>query len=307
MKPRCSTAIVMVVIAFAACNTASAQNQALTVCMSGDNVPLSYTVKGESRGLDVRLAQAVADELGRPLKVVPFESKYDQDSTLSQEVNAMLSSGVCDIASGFSMLATDLGPPTRATARVPDYPGAKRPPQRAWVPLRTLVASRAYHAMAMGLVVRDPAREGATLADPGDARIGAVTGTLSGTAVSMYRNGRLRKQVVSLSQNQDVLEQLEAGRFDATLVALDRLDAWRIGHPDTALRRAAYVHPFRINIGFVATADATEVLAATNRVLDRALANGDLQRWSAEAGVTWVEPATPQVGAAFGLAALVQE
>ena len=55
--------------------------------------------------------------------------------------------------------------------------------------------------MAMGLVVRDPAREGATLADPGDARIGAVTGTLAGTAVSMYRNGRLRKQVVSLSQN----------------------------------------------------------------------------------------------------------
>ena len=48
MKPRCSTAIVMVVIAFAACNTASAQNQALTVCMSEDNAPLSYIVKGES-------------------------------------------------------------------------------------------------------------------------------------------------------------------------------------------------------------------------------------------------------------------
>ena len=107
----------MVVIAFAACNTASAQNQALTVCMSEDNAPLSYIVKGESRGLDVRLAQAVAVELGRPLKVVSFESKYDQDSTLSQEVNAMLSSDVCDIASGFSMLATDLGPPTRATPR----------------------------------------------------------------------------------------------------------------------------------------------------------------------------------------------
>ena len=306
-------AIVMMVTSFAACNTASARSEALTVCMAEDNAPLSYIVKGESRGLDVRLAQAVADELGKPLKVVPFESKYDQDSTLSQEVNAMLSSGVCDIASGFSMLATDLGPPTRATARVPDYPGAKRPPQRAWVPLRTLVASRAYHAMAMGLVVRDPARENATLTEPGDARIGAVTGTLAGTVVSMYRNGKLRQQVVSLSQNQNVLEQLEAGRFDATLVALDRLDAWRIGHPGTALRRAAYVHPFRINIGFVAAVDAanaddaTEVLAATNRVLDRALANGDLQRWSAEAGVTWIEPATPQVGTAFGWAAFMQE
>ena len=306
MSIRRSMASVAVATAFVAC-TASAQTEALTVCMSEDNAPLSYVVKGEPRGLDVRLAQAVADELRKPLKIVPFESKYDQDSTLSQEVNAMLSSGVCDIASGFSMLAADLGPPTRPTARVPDHPGAKRPPLRAWVPLRTLVPSRAYHALAMGLVVRDPARENATLAEPGDARIGAVTGTLTGTAVSMYRNGKLRKQVVSLSQNQDVLEQLEAGRFDATLVALDRLDAWRISHPGTALRRAAYVHPFRINIGFVAIAEATDVLAAANRVLDRALANGDLQRWSAEAGVTWVEPTTPQVGTAFGLAALVQE
>ena len=54
-------------------------------------------------------------------------------------------------------------------------------------------------------------------------------------------------------------------------MALDRLDAWRIGHPGTALRQAAYVHPFRINIGFVATADATEVLAATNRVHQTAM------------------------------------
>lgn len=52
-------------------------------------------------------------------------------------------------------------------------------------------------------------------------------------------------------------------------------------------------------------ADATEVLAATNRVLDRALANGGLQRWSAEAGVIGVEPASTQVDAAFGLAAAV--
>ena len=281
--------------------------------MCEDNAPLSYIVKGEPRSLDVRLAQAVADELRKPLKIVPFESKYDQDSTLSQEVNAMLSSGMCDIASGFSMLASDLGPPTRATERVPGCLGAKRPSLRAWVPLRTLVASRAYHPMAMGLMVRDPARDNATLAEPGDARIGEVTGALAGTVVSMYRSGKLRKQVVSLSQHQDVLEQLEAGRFDATLVAVDRLDAWRISHPGTALRRAAHVHPFRINIGFVTvagtadTTDATEVLAAPNHVLDRALANGDLQRWSAQAGVTWVEPATPQVGAAFGLAALVQQ
>ena len=117
------------------------------------------------------------------------------DADTRAQVDALgVTTRVCDIASGFALLASDLGRPGRPTARVPDYPGAKRPPLRPWVPLGTLVPSRAYHAMAMGLVVRDPARKAATLADLGDARIGVVSGTLSGTAVSLYRNGKLRAQ-----------------------------------------------------------------------------------------------------------------
>ena len=281
--------------------------QPLKVCMAEDNPPLSYQAQGGTRGLDVRVAQAIADEAGRPLQMVLFESKYERESTLSQEVNALLSSGVCDLASGFALLAGDVGPPTRATARTPDYPGAKRRPLRAWVPLGTLVPTRPYHAMAMGLVVREAARENATLANLGDARIGAVTGTLAGTAVSLYRNGKLRPQLVSLSQTQDVLEQLEAGRIDTTLVALDRLDAWRLSHPATTLRRTAYLHPLRINIGFVARADAPELVAVADRVIDAAVADGTLQRWATETGTTWVRPALPHVSAAIGLGDLTRE
>lgn len=280
---------------------------ALSVCMAEDNAPLSYRAQGQLRGLDVRLAQAVADELKRPLALVPFESKYEGESTLSQEVNALLSSGVCELASGFALMAADLGPPARPTARVPDHPGAKRPPLRAWVALGTLVPSRPYHAMAMGLVVRDAQRLGATLSELGDARIGVVTGTLAGTAVSMHRSGALRSQTVSLSRRDDVLAMLEAGRFDATLIALDRLDAWRLAHPESMLRRTGYVHPFRINIGMVARADAPEALAAANRVIERARANGHLEGWTAEAGATWVTPAEPAVAVNVGLTDLVRE
>jgi ABC-type amino acid transport substrate-binding protein len=285
----------------------SAAAQTLTVCMAENNPPLSYQAQGEMRGLDVRVARAIADELRRPLAIVPFESKYQMESTLSQEVNALLSSGVCDMASGFALLASDLGAPVRPTARVPDYPGAKRAPQRPWVPLGTLVPSRAYHTMAMGLVVRDPSRAAATLADLGDARIGVVSGTLSGTVVSMYRNGKLRSQIVSLSQNQNALEEIEAGRLDATLVPIDRLDAWRLAHPQTTLRRAAYVHPLRINIGFVARSEARELLSAADRVLAAALASGELERWAVQSGTTWIAPAEPQVSAAVGLADLIAE
>lgn len=286
---------------------ASSQTLPLTVCMAENNPPLSYLRAKELRGLDLLIAEAVATELGRNLKVVPFESKYEPDSSLTHEVNALLSSGVCDMASGFPMLSTDLGAPTRATARVPDYPGAKRPPQRPWVPLGTLVASRAYHAVALGMIVRDPSRESMTLAEPGNARFGVTAGTMAGTLVTLYRNGKLRPQLDSLSQDQNALEQLEAGRFDATLSSLDRYDAWRLEHPASTLRRGTYVNPLRINIGFVARAESTEVLDAANRVIDKALIDGSLERMSVSAGATWIAPRDPQIGSPIGLMDLMQQ
>jgi ABC-type amino acid transport substrate-binding protein len=284
-----------------------ASAQPLTVCMAEDNPPLSYRLQGETHGVDLRVAQAIAAEMQRDLKVVLFESKYEADSSLSQEVNALLSSGVCDLASGFPLIAGDLGPPGRQTARVPDYPGAKPPPKRDWVPLGTLVATHAYHAIVLGMVVRDASREAMTLAEPGDARIGVVAGTMAGTAVTLYHNGKLRPQLVSLAQDQNPLEQLDAGRFDATLVSLDRLDAWKLAHPASTARRGAYVHPLRINIGFVARADAPDVLAAADRVIERARADGDLPRWTAAAGSTWTAPAEPEVSGPIGLPDLLRE
>lgn len=281
--------------------------QPLDVCIADDNPPLSYRERGEPRGLDVQLAQALAAELGRPLRLVWFESKYEAESSLAHEVNALLSSGVCEIATGYPLIASDLGAPTRPTARVPDHPGAKRRPQRDWVPLGTLAPSRAYHAIALGLVVRDPARAGATLAEPGDARIGATAGTMAGTIVTLYRNGKLRPQLVSLAQHQDALAELDAGRIDATLASLDRFDAWRLAHPASTLQRAAYLHPLRINIGCVTLAPASAVRGAADRVIERALANGELQRWSTAAGISWIAPADPQVGRAIGLPDLMRE
>ena len=105
-----------------------------TVCMAADNAPLSHLVGGQPRGLDVRIAQAAASLLGRPLQVVPFETAYEKESALVHEVGALLASGVCDAASGFPLLTGDLGPPSRATSRTPDYPGAQRKRERPFAP-----------------------------------------------------------------------------------------------------------------------------------------------------------------------------
>jgi ABC-type amino acid transport substrate-binding protein len=175
------------------------------------------------------------------------------------------------------------------------------------VQLGALAASRAYHTMAMALVVADAARSGATLAEPGDARIGAIGGTLAGTIVSVYRNGKLRAQMVSLSQHQDVRAELDAGTIDAALVTLDQLDAWRLSHPATKIVRTSYLHPLRINIGFVARSERGDLIAAVDRVVAVALANGDLARWHAANGSSWLPPADPQVGAMIGFGELLRD
>lgn len=282
----------------------SEETAPLKVCAAEANPPLSYAVGREPRGLDVALAQAIAAEMKRPLKLVFFESEYDRDKTLAQEVNALLSSGVCNLASAFALFASDLGAPPRESARTPDYEGAKPRRQRPFIPLGRLAGTRAYYAMSMGVITRDPASRVDALADLQNFSVGAVTGTLAGSALMLYRNGLLRARLVTLSQREDLLAALESGRFDATLTPLSKYDAYRLAHPGTRLARAKFIHPLRINMGFAGLESESAVLAAANRVIERALANGDLKRWAEEAGASWIPPEPPDVQAVIGIGSL---
>jgi ABC-type amino acid transport substrate-binding protein len=267
----------------------------LKVCVAKDDSPLSR--------LDVALGEAVARDMGRPLQVVFFESEYEADKNLAQEVNALLSSEVCELASGFPLFASDLGAPARPTARTPDYDGAQPRRLRPFVELKALAGSKPYYAMAMGVVTRDPGISVEKLADLQTRKVGAVSGTLAGSALMLYRNGLLQGSLVTLMQRENALAALAAGRFDATLVALSSFDAYRRAHPEARLYRAKFVHPLRINLGFVAVQDAP-ALAVTSRVIQRATASGELASWAEAAGVTWIAPQPPDVNPPFNLFSL---
>ena len=275
----------------------------LKVCMAEGNSPLSYRVDKAAHGLDVALSQAIAAELRRPLEVVFFESQYERETTLAQEVNALLSSGVCQLASGYALFAADLGAPARASARTPDHDGAKPRRQRPFVTLGRLAATRAYYASAMGVVTANPDLRVDRLADLQGMRVGAVTGTLAGSALVLYRSGALQAGLVTLSQREDLLEALEAGRFDATLTPLNKFDAYRLLHPNTRIARASFVHPLRINLGVVGL-EAEHALGEADRVIEKALASGELQRWAGSHGTTWVRPEMPDINTPFSLGSL---
>ena len=154
----------------------------LAVCMAADNAPLSWQSGRVVRGLDVRIA-----------------------NVLTHAVNALLSAGLCDVASGYALLASDPGPPARPTSRSPGCPGAKRLREWSFVPLGTLVASRAHLAVSLGLLQRAGSAPLVRLGDLGDRRLGVVSGTLASAVALSWKQGVLHPKVVSLSLRGDAL------------------------------------------------------------------------------------------------------
>lgn len=286
---------------------ATAAVEPLTVCVAADNPPLAWQQGEATRGLEPRIAAALAERLGRPLRLLPFESGYEKESSLAQEVAALLSSGVCELASGFPLLAADLGPPARPVARTPDYPGAKRKRDRPWVPLQPLLASRAYQGTALGLVQPREAAPVQRLQELQAAparRVGVLSGSLAGSALMAWQGGALRGQVVSLGQRDDPFAVLQSGRVDALLLPLPQWDAWRLAHADAPLAASPWRGALGLNLGFVAIPAQAPLLAALDALLAEARADGRLPRWAAEEGVSWLAPGQPEVRPGFSLAGL---
>jgi ABC-type amino acid transport substrate-binding protein len=281
---------------------AMAQSAPLTVCIAADNEPLSYVRDGKPRGLDVRIAQAIADELKRPLRIVPFETEHERESTLAREVNALLSSNVCELASGFPLLREDFAAPT-GVAKTADYPGAKRRRERPFITLQQLSPGKPYQGMALVVVLRrDATRKVERLSDLKGLRVGNVAGTLSSALLLMYRNGTLKGDLVSMPQRgESVFAMIQGDQLDAGLVAAGLYDAWKLDHADSAIVLTEYRRPLGINLGFVAAPAGADALGAASSVIERALERGDLAKWAAEEGVSWMKPTAPDVSRAPAL------
>jgi ABC-type amino acid transport substrate-binding protein len=285
------------------CSLAAAEP--LKVCVSEDSPPQSHVRKGKATGFDIRLAQAVAEAAGRELQIVPFETEFEKESTLTHEINALLSSGQCDLVSGFPLLKADLGPATRPSSRVPDHPGAKRKRDRPYIALGELVASVPYQASTLSIVQGPQQPPVNSLMDLKDRSPGAVTGTLAGTLISVYRQGVLRPKMVTLSQRENAWTALESGRIDSLLLPTSAYDAYKLQHADTALVLAAFQRPIGLNLGFVSLASAPQpLLEITNRVITQAIGDGRMKLWAKQEGLSWSAPQAPAISNGPTLASL---
>jgi ABC-type amino acid transport substrate-binding protein len=299
MKSRLALSCATALLAAVAAITVARADDVLKICLDEDVPPLSAHHRGKpDQGFDVTLAQAVAERLGRPLKIQWFESKLDEDSSPALEANALLSDGRCSLVGGYALTKDSLVVPGVKTAKLPDFEGATRDDRRRRIPIGVLAPSQAYiHSpltIALGPKARD--RHITGVGDLAGLRIGIESGTLADAILMRFEKGRLIDNITHLVPGRDdLLGTLDRGDLDATLLDLRRLDTYRLAHPDSKLVASGYFYPIGANRGYVGLASDPNLLAAVNKALTDLQAAGTIAQLGQAAGLTYLPPREPEI------------
>jgi len=295
MKRRVAAAAALL----AAVTAAHAAEDPLKVCLDENLPPLSLHQRGKpDSGFDVALAQAVADRLGRPLKIQWFESKLDESSSPALEANALLSDGRCTLVGSYVFTKDSLVVPGVKTAKLPDFEGATRDDRRRRVPVGVLAPSLPYIYSPLTVVLGEKARglKISGVGDLGGLRIAIESGTLGDAILMTFEKGRLIDDITHLVPGRDdLLGALNRGDFDATLLDLRRLDAYRAAHPDAKLVASGYYYPIGVNRGYVGLASDPALIVAVNRALSDLQAAGTIANLAQAAGLTYRPPVEPAI------------
>ncbi|MCA1501031.1 transporter substrate-binding domain-containing protein [Bradyrhizobium sp. NBAIM14] len=280
-------------------SVALAADDPLKVCLDEDRPPLSvHRHDKPDAGFDVLLAQAIAERMGRPLKIQWFESRLDEDSSPQLEANALLSDGRCSLVGGYALTQDSLVAPGMKTARLPGFAGATRDDRRRRVPLGVLAPSQPYIYSPMTVVLGPKAR-GRKVGDIGDLaglRLAIESGSLGDAILMTFDKGRLIDNITHLVPGRDdLLGGLERGDHDATLIDLARFDAHRAAHPDTAITASGYYYPIGANRGYVGLASDGALIAAVNKALTELTASGKIAEFGKQAGLTYLPPREPAI------------
>jgi ABC-type amino acid transport substrate-binding protein len=292
-----STAAVVCMAVFTA--PAATAGEALRVCLDENLPPLSAHHRGvPDSGFDVALAQAVAARLGRPLEIQWFESKLDEDSSPALEANALLSDGRCSLVGSYALTRDALVVPGVKTAKLPDFEGATRDDRRRRVPLGALAPSQPYLHSPLTVALGPKARERriAGVGDLAGLRIGIESGTLADAILMTFEKGRLIDDITHLVPGRDdLLGALDRGDFDATLLDLRRLDAYRAAHPDLKIAASGYFYPVGANRGYVGLTSDPALLVAVNKALADLQAAGTAAELARTSGLTYLPPREPAI------------
>ncbi len=303
MRSSLAAALAFAAFVSIACDAAPARAQdmntdMLRVCLNEELPPYSVRHGDHGSGYDFLISGALARRLGRRLAVQWFESKLDEESSSAIETNALVSDGRCELVAGYPLTNDALAKPGFETGRLPDFAGATAADRRRRVTLGVLAATRPYHLAAFTIVLSGKAAERriAALGDLDGVSLGIEAGTLGDAILMSFGHGRLIPQITHLVPGRgELLPGLERGDYDATLVAVHRLDAYRTDHPDTKLRPTGYYFPIGFNMGFVGLTSGQSLIERANAALGDMLQDGEAAALAQTVHLTYLPPRQPDI------------
>jgi ABC-type amino acid transport substrate-binding protein len=146
----------------------------------------------------------------------------------------------------------------------------------------------------LGGTVRD--HHVAGIGDLAGLRIAIESGTLGDAILMNFGHGRLIDDITHLVPGRsDLLGALDRGEYDATLLDLRRLDAYRAAHPDSRLAATGYYYPVGANRAYVGLASETALIAAVNKALSDLEAKAAIAELARNTGLTYLPPREPLV------------
>ena len=134
-----------------------------------------------------------------------------------------------------------------------------------------------------------------SLGDLKDLTLVSEEGTLADAALMTYGGGILIGRITHVAPGPALFERIEQGEYDATLVELHRLDAYRGKHQDSRLSSSGHYHSVGFNIGLVGLASEAPLIAEVNVAIGEMLAKQELPALAQMTGLTYLPPRQPDV------------
>jgi ABC-type amino acid transport substrate-binding protein len=183
-----------------------------------------------------------------------------------------------------------------AKARTPDYPGAKPLRQRPWETLVPVTGGAPYRATALALIARDEQDASVTaMAELAGHPVAVRAGSMASLALGGWHGGAIASSLRGYNLREDVLGALDDRQADFALVDMAVWDRYRAAHPQLTLRRTAFDHPVKINIGLLARSSDEPLLREIESALATLPAAGLTASAAATAVATWIAPVAPTV------------
>ena len=290
-------------------HAADQEADALVVCLNKDNPPFSFSKGDAEGGFDYRVAQAVAQELGKTLSVRWYEKERRSRVSVSVKTSVMINAGVCQLVGSYPLIQSSLEREAGAdSTTLPPIKGLPAERRDELIKSSSLVAGPAYYFTGITAVF-GPNTPHATLTSLDDLKpykIGNRPSSIGDLITMAYQKGALIKNVVHVDARLEPLDALSRSEFDVALVEAHKLDAYLASHPQAGLRASGLMLPVGFNLGFVSTQAHADLLREVGIAVAKLQENGALHKAAQASGLTYIPPANPAVRSGLGLEKMTQ-